>query len=54
MLQCLTLSPVVALQAQIASQDDKEHLANALFYLRIPSSGSIDGDVLELSKAIDQ
>lgn len=50
--QCLTLSPVVALKVDLASQADKEHLAAALFYLRIPSTGSVDGDVLKLSSEI--
>ncbi|KAJ7477215.1 alcohol dehydrogenase IV [Mycena galericulata] len=49
---CLTLSPVVALQARIASPEDKECLANALFYLREPSTGSVDGDILKLSELI--
>jgi hypothetical protein len=48
----LTLAPVVALKAEIASPEDKEWLANALFYLRIPPSGSLDKDVLILSGAI--
>ncbi|KAJ6602415.1 alcohol dehydrogenase IV [Mycena vulgaris] len=49
---CLTLSPVVALQSRIASQEDKDCLAAALFYLREPSTGSVDGDVLRLSALI--
>ncbi|GJE95880.1 alcohol dehydrogenase IV [Phanerochaete sordida] len=49
---CLTLAPVVALKAETASREDKEWLANALFYLRIPPSGSIDKDILILSDAI--
>ncbi|KAJ7725073.1 iron-containing alcohol dehydrogenase [Mycena metata] len=50
---CLTLSPVVAIQSRIASQEDKEYLANTLFYLREPSTGSIEGDILKLSALID-
>ncbi|KAJ6543863.1 alcohol dehydrogenase IV [Mycena capillaripes] len=49
---CLTLSPVVAIQSRIAPKEDKEYLANALFYLREPSTGSIDGDVLKFSELI--
>ncbi|KAJ6567367.1 alcohol dehydrogenase IV [Mycena vulgaris] len=49
---CLTLSPVVALQARIAPQEDKDCLAAALFYLREPSTGSVDGDILRLSALI--
>ncbi|KAJ7929121.1 alcohol dehydrogenase IV [Mycena leptocephala] len=49
---CLTLSPVVAIQSRLASKEDKEYLANALFYLREPSTGSIEGDILKLSTLI--
>ncbi|KAJ7638386.1 alcohol dehydrogenase IV [Roridomyces roridus] len=49
---CLTLAPVVALQSRIASPDDKECLASALFYLHEPSTGSVDGDILKLSELI--
>ena len=45
--------PVVALQAEIASPEDKQYLANALFHLRIPPSGDLDSDVRQLAKAID-
>jgi hypothetical protein len=43
---------VVAFQAETASQEDKEALANALFYLREPSTGSVDGDIRKLSSMI--
>lgn len=49
---CLTLAPVVNLQAEIASQEDKEYLAEALLYLRQPSTGTVDGDVRKLSYMI--
>ncbi|KAK7005866.1 alcohol dehydrogenase IV [Favolaschia claudopus] len=49
---CLTLSPVVAVQARLASEEDKQYLANSLFYLRESSTGSIDGDILRLSALI--
>lgn len=52
--QCLTLSPTVRLKAEIASQEDKEHLAGALFYLRVNSTGSIEGDVRSLAVLIDE
>ncbi|KAG0706128.1 alcohol dehydrogenase IV [Suillus ampliporus] len=50
---CLTLASVVNLQAEIASQEDKECLAEALFYLREPSTGTVDGDVRKLSSMIN-
>lgn len=49
---CLTLAPVVNLQAETASQEDKEYLAEALLYLREPSTGTVDGDVRKLSYMI--
>ncbi|KAH7923185.1 Dehydroquinate synthase-like protein [Leucogyrophana mollusca] len=49
---CLTLSPVVAYKAEVASTDDKQCLAQALFYLSEPSTGSLDGDVLKLAYLI--
>jgi len=51
---CLTLAPVVALKAEVASEEDKEWLAGALFYLHKPSTGSREGDVRELSAAINR
>ncbi|OAX39585.1 alcohol dehydrogenase IV [Rhizopogon vinicolor AM-OR11-026] len=50
---CLTLAPVVNLQVELASQEDKEYLAEALFYLREASTGTIDGDVRKLSSMIN-
>ncbi|KAA1476790.1 iron-containing alcohol dehydrogenase [Dentipellis sp. KUC8613] len=49
---CLTLAPVVRLKARIGSQEDKEWLAGALYHLREPSTGSLDGDVLRLADLI--
>jgi hypothetical protein len=49
----LTLAPIVALKAEIASQADKEDTAAALFYLGLPSTGSVEGDILKLSAMID-
>jgi hypothetical protein len=42
----------VKIQARTASKEDKEYLANALFYLRESSTGSIEGDILKLSALI--
>ncbi|KAH7903162.1 hypothetical protein BJ138DRAFT_1168478, partial [Hygrophoropsis aurantiaca] len=50
---CLTLAAVVNYKAQVASVDDKQSLAQALFYLREPSTGSVDDDVRKLSYLID-
>jgi hypothetical protein len=49
----LTLSSVVALKADIASQEDKESTARALFYLGEPSTGSVEGDMRKLAANID-
>ncbi|KIK99324.1 hypothetical protein PAXRUDRAFT_822867 [Paxillus rubicundulus Ve08.2h10] len=51
---CLTLAPVVLLKAEIASAEDKAALAEALFYLKEPSTGSVDGDVKRLGGMIDE
>ncbi|KAH7874730.1 alcohol dehydrogenase IV [Lentinula edodes] len=51
---CLTLAPVVELMAEIGTEQDKEYLAKALFYLHKPSTGTVEGDVLELSASIKQ
>jgi hypothetical protein len=51
--QCITLAPVVALKADIASQEHKESTAAALFYLRHPSTGSAEGDMCRLAAEID-
>ncbi|KAI0318236.1 alcohol dehydrogenase IV [Amylostereum chailletii] len=51
---CLTLAPTVRLKASIAAPEDKQSLADSLFYLREPSTGSVEGDVLKLSELIDE
>ncbi|KAG6886147.1 hypothetical protein C0993_000665 [Termitomyces sp. T159_Od127] len=51
-VDCLTLAPTIALQSKIASQDDKELLAQTLFYLHQPSTGSVEGDILKLSSLV--
>ncbi|KAI0743394.1 alcohol dehydrogenase IV [Daedaleopsis nitida] len=51
---CLTLAPVVALKAEVASQEDKRWLANALYHIRKPSTGTVEGDVLALSLNIQR
>jgi hypothetical protein len=48
----MTLPPVVGLQSRVAAKEDKEYLANALFYLREPSTGSVEKDILKLSALI--
>ncbi|KAH9944707.1 iron-containing alcohol dehydrogenase [Amylocystis lapponica] len=50
---CLTLAPTVALKAEIASEEDKRWLSEALFYIREPSTGSVEGDIRKLSADID-
>jgi len=50
---CLTLAPTVALKADILSPEDKEWLSGALFYLREPSTGSMESDIAKLSSLID-
>ncbi|KAH9914025.1 iron-containing alcohol dehydrogenase [Fomitopsis serialis] len=52
-MSVLTLAPTVALKAEVASEDDKEWLSNTLWYLAQDKTGSLDGDVLKLSKLID-
>lgn len=51
---CLTLAATVRLKAQIASEEDKEWLSGALFYLRQPSTGSVDGDIMKLASLIEE
>ncbi|KAF8161165.1 alcohol dehydrogenase IV [Crassisporium funariophilum] len=51
---CLTLAPTVLLKSEIASEADKEALAAALFYLRHPATGSVDGDVRRLASLINE
>ncbi|KAF8135704.1 alcohol dehydrogenase IV [Boletus edulis] len=51
---CLTLAPVVTLKADVASPSGKAALAEALFYLREPSTGSVEGDVRRLGSKIDE
>lgn len=41
------------LKADTASQEDKESLAASLFYLRQPSTGSLDGDVRKFAAEIE-
>ena len=52
--QCLTLAPVINMKAEVGSKEDKEWLANALFYLRKPSTGSLEGDIRTLSAEIQR
>jgi len=52
-VQCATLAPTVRLEARIASEEDKQWLAGALYQLHQPSTGSLEGDVLKLGELID-
>ncbi|KAK1225049.1 hypothetical protein PQX77_012011 [Marasmius sp. AFHP31] len=54
MTSCLTLASVVRLQARIASQEDKEWLANTLIRLQKPPTGSLEGDVSLLGDLIEE
>jgi len=51
---CLTLAPVVVLKADIASPEDKAALAEALFHLREPTTGSVEGDIRRVGNKIDE
>ncbi|KAK0485889.1 hypothetical protein IW261DRAFT_1415779 [Armillaria novae-zelandiae] len=51
---CITLSPVVALKAEIESQENKEALSKVLFYLHHQTTGDLDQDVLLLSRLIQE
>ncbi|KAH8078070.1 alcohol dehydrogenase IV [Cristinia sonorae] len=51
---CLTLAPTIRLKAYISPEEDKEWLANALFYLRRPTTGSKEGDIVDFANAINQ
>jgi len=51
---CLTLAPVVALQAEVASKEDKEALARGLRYIGKHSTGSVEGDIQRLASEIKQ
>ncbi|KAL5528036.1 hypothetical protein ACEPAF_7172 [Sanghuangporus sanghuang] len=50
---CLTLAPVVALQASIAIPEHKKALSRALFYLKIESTGDNEEDIQLLAHAIE-
>ena len=50
----MTLASVVGLKADVASPEDKAALAEALFYLREPPTGSVEGDVKRLGSKIDE
>lgn len=51
---CLTLAAVVKLQTELASAQEKKYLADTLFYLNVPSTGSEDGDIVLLSDLLDK
>jgi hypothetical protein len=54
LLQCLTLAPTVNLKAKVASEEDKQWLADTLQHLKQASTGSPEGDVVKLSVLIDE
>ncbi|KAJ3516426.1 hypothetical protein NLJ89_g1125 [Agrocybe chaxingu] len=52
-VNCLTLAPTVVLKSELASEEDKKLLSTTLFYLREPSTSSVEGDVRQLAKLIN-
>ncbi|OCB88945.1 alcohol dehydrogenase IV [Sanghuangporus baumii] len=50
---CLTLAPVISLQAQFASPEEKKALARSLSYLKIESAGNVEEDVRLLAHAVE-
>ena len=42
------------MKSNVASDDDKRALSEALFYLHEPSTGSLNGDVARLATLIDE
>lgn len=50
--QCITLSPVVAIQTKIATPEDKEALARGLTASGKPGTGTVDGDIIAFSSEI--
>lgn len=51
-IQCITLAPVVAIQTELATPEDKEALARGLTASGKSSTGSIDGDIIAFSSEI--
>jgi len=51
---CLTLAPTVDMKAEVGSEEDQKCLAEALFYLKEPSTGSLGGDVRRLAAMINE
>ena len=54
MTSCLTLAPVINLQAGFATTEEKRALSRALFYLSIGSTGDDGDDIRILANAIDR
>jgi alcohol dehydrogenase class IV len=50
---CLTLAPTVLLKSKEATEADKKALAETLFYLREPPTGTLEGDVRRLAQMIN-
>ncbi|KIY50306.1 Dehydroquinate synthase-like protein [Fistulina hepatica ATCC 64428] len=51
---CLSLAPVVKLQADVASPEDKKWLAGSLFCINEPSTGSVEADIRKFSDCIQK
>lgn len=51
-VQCITLAPVVAIQTELATPEDKEALSRGLIASGKVSTGSIDGDITAFSTEI--
>jgi len=52
--QCLTLPSAIALQAQVGTQENKEFVAAALKHIGVPSTGTVDSDILKFSNHVKQ
>jgi alcohol dehydrogenase class IV len=51
---CLTLAPTVALKAEIANDEDREWLADALPFLKVPRSEDAKADAAKLAGLIQK
>jgi hypothetical protein len=50
----LTLQHAIALQAQVATQENKEFVAAALRHIGEASTGSVERDILKLSQQVER
>lgn len=51
---CLTLPSIIAFQAQVGTQENKEFVAAALKYIGEPSTGTVDGNILNFSNHVQR